>query len=238
MNCRDLYNRTDTTNITCLLIKGEMEIPLKSFRASALATAIILLALVDSAAAAVVTLSGLLNDSANAALVGSGPAPSPALFGNDLDIANNVALYPILVPSTGSVQFHSNGFAAGGVDPYFTLFSGTGNGATFVGSNFAQAISTGGDFLLAFSLAAGSYTVALGVFENLSFAENLGSGSLGDGFIGLGEPASMGTSFYELVVTTPDGPGPPLSEPSSVILLLLGLAATAVVGQKRIRSPI
>ena len=215
-----------------------MENPLKSLRARALASTIVLVALVDSAAATVITLSGLLDDSANAALVGSGPAPSPPLFGNDLDIANNVALYPISVPFTGSVQFDSNGFAVGGVDPYFTLFSGTGNGATFVGSNFAQAISTGGDFLLTFSLPAGSYTVALGVFENLSFAENLGSGSLGDGFIGLGQPGSLGTYFYELLVTTPGGSGPPLSEPSSGILLLLGLATAAAIGQRRMQSPI
>jgi hypothetical protein len=217
---------------------------LKFLRARALAAAIILLPLVDSAAAAAITLSGFLNDSGNTALVGSDPAPSPPSFVSDSAIANNVALYPISVPFTGFVQFDSNGFAAGGVDPYFTLFSGTGNGATFVDSNYVQAFSTGGDFLLTFSLAAGSYTVALGAFANLSIAENYGSGSLGDGFIGLGEPGSLGTltstsfSFYELVVTTPDGPGPPLSEPSSVILLLLGLAAAAAVGKRHMQSPI
>ena len=215
-----------------------MKNSLKSFLASTLATLVMMFASVDGAAAAVITLSGLLNDPGNAALRGSGPAPSPPLFGDDLAIANNVALYQLSVSSAGFVQFDSNGFAAGGVDPYFTLFSGTGSGATFLGSNFAQAISTGGDFLLTFSLAAGSYTVALGVFENLSFAENAGSGNLGDGFIGLGEPASLGNSFYELAITTPDGPGPPLSEPSSVILLLLGLAATVAIRRRSIDSPI
>jgi hypothetical protein len=36
------------------------------------------------------------------------------------------------------------------------------------------------------NLTAGSYTLALTVFENMSFAENSDSDSLGDGFVGLG----------------------------------------------------
>ena len=36
-------------------------------------------------------------------------------------------------------------------------------------------------------LTPGPYTLALTVFENFSFAENLGGGTLSDGFIGLGD---------------------------------------------------
>ena len=36
------------------------------------------------------------------------------------------------------------------------------------------------------------YRIALGAFANMSFAENLGSGVLGDGFVGLGVPGVLG----------------------------------------------
>jgi hypothetical protein len=179
---------------------------------------ILLLFVASTAGAGTITLSGFLNDPASAFLVGPGVSPDPPLFGDDFEIANNTALHPISVPVAGLVTFTSLGFAAGGVDPYFTLFSGIGSGATFVGSNFTEAFSTGGDFSLTFSLAAGNYTVAMGAFANLSFAENLGVGSLGDGFIGLGQPDFLGNYYYELEVVTPDAAAP---EPSSLALLAL-----------------
>jgi hypothetical protein len=54
-----------------------------------------------------------------------------------------VALYTFNVAASGSVSFTSLGFAGGGVDPYFSLFSGSGNAAGFLGSNYVQAFSTG-----------------------------------------------------------------------------------------------
>lgn len=175
-----------------------------------------------------VTVSGFLDDSSNASLIGSGAFPDPPLFGNDFEIANNVALYALTLATPAAVTFDSNGFAAGGVDPYFTLFQGSSApAATFLASNFAQAFSTGGDFLISLALAAGDYFMAIGAFANMSLAENLGIGTLGDGFIGLGEPAFLGTTYYELVVTA-DGSAPPSSEvpePSSLLLLSSGIAA-------------
>jgi hypothetical protein len=157
------------------------------------------LCFVHVAEAQSITLSGNLNNPANTALVGSDMGAP--FFGDDFEIANNVALYVISVPVSGQVKFLSKGFAAGGVDPYFTLFQGTGNSATFLGSNYAKAFSTGGDFNLSFILAPGEYTVALGAFANMSFPENLGTGTLGDGFISLGEPYALGrTYYYELEV--------------------------------------
>ena len=177
-----------------------------------------------AANAATATFNGFFNDDANTALVGSDLGP--ALFGDDWDIANNVALYGLSVPFAGNVIFDSNGFGLGGADPYFTLFQGSDGLAIFSGSNYDQAFSTGGDFLLTYALSAGDYIVAMGVFANQSFAENLGVGTLEDGFIGLGEPYLLGDYYYELVVTTPDEEQPPIPEPSSIILLgsaLLGL---------------
>ena len=154
--------------------------------------------LLINAEAQAITFNGYLNNPGNTALIGSDVgAPH---FGNDFEIANNVALYVIPVPTGGTVNFRSVGFAAGGVDPYFTLFRGTGSSATFVASNYAQAFSTGGDFNLSFSLTPGDYTVAMGAFANMSFAENLGTGTLGDGFIALGEPDALGNYYYELQI--------------------------------------
>ncbi len=182
-----------------------------------------------AADAATIALSGYLNESANPFLVGPGPGGSNApSFADDFEIANNTALHPITIPVTGAVTFTSLGFATGGIDPYFTLFSGTGAGATFVDSNFDEAFSTGGDFSLTFTLAAGDYTVAMGTFANMSFAENNPDAdpTLGDGFTGLGAPVFLGFAnpyYYEIEIATPTSPAP---EPSSFHLVaLVGAAA-------------
>jgi len=72
----------------------------------------------------------------------------------------------------------------------------------------------------------------LGVPQNLSFAENYGAGTLGDGFTGLGDPSALGNAAYEFTATTP------VPEPASAWLASLGLAALLAVsrGSPR-RSP-
>lgn len=185
-----------------------------------------------AAASYAVTFSGYVNDAANPALVHSDLGP--ALFGDDSEIANNVALHTFSVAAPGNFNFDSNGFDAGGIDPYFTLFSGTGPTATFLASNYDQAFSTGGDFLINLALAAGDYTIALGTFANMSFAENDPDAdpSLGDGFTFLGGPGFLGNYYYELTVDLGEPP-PPVPEPGSLMLLLTGLA---MVGTRRRRA--
>ena len=170
-----------------------------------------------AASASAQVFSGHLDDPANAALVASDLGA--ARFANEFEIANNVALYDLNVPIAGLVSITSTGFAAGGADPYFTLFAGSGGAATFFASNYEQAFSTGGDFSYAASLAAGVYRLAIGAFANMSFAENFGSGSLADGFTALGTPSSLGDASYRVVVATA------VPEPSSWALLLAGLLA-------------
>ena len=80
----------------------------------------------------------------------------------------------------------------GGFDSYVSVFKGTGASAMFVVSNDDGVCPPGTaapachDSTLIAILPAGTYTLALTAFENFSFAENLGSGTLGDGLIGLG----------------------------------------------------
>lgn len=161
--------------------------------------------------------SGRLDDPANTALVGSDlGAPS---FIDERAVANNVALYTLNVLTTGPVSIQSTGFAAGGVDPYFSLFRGGDLVASFVDSNVGQAFSTGGDFSYSAVLSAGVYRIALGAFANMSFSENLGTGTLQDGFTGLGAPAFLGDTRYRLVVNSP------VPEPAAAGLLSVGLLA-------------
>lgn len=175
-------------------------------------------------ASTTVTYSGWLGDAGNPALVASDL--SAPLFGNGAEVANNVALLHLSVADTGLVRFDSHGFAAGGADPYFTLFAGADGAATVLGSNYAQAFATGGDFSLAWTLPAGEYTLALGAFANLSMAENQGSGTLADGFIALGVEQVLGSGWYELQVTLPDGGGG-VPEPGLPALVLTALVAAA-----------
>ncbi len=176
-------------------------------------------------------LAGRFSDPANTALVGS-DLGSPG-FADANTIANNVALYGLTLHAKGQITIQSTGFAAGGADPYFSLFRGLGGGAQFIASNYAQAFSTGGDFVYAALLDAGDYQIALGTFANLSFAENLGTGLLGDGFIGLGVPGSLGDSSYRLVVTLPGQPNP-APEPGAIWLVAIGLAAAGTATRVRV----
>ncbi|WP_348010112.1 DVUA0089 family protein [Roseateles sp.] len=172
------------------------------------------------AAAPAQTFSGRFDDPANPALVGADLGA--AAFGDAGDVANNVALYSFTVAALGTVNFASTGFEAGGADPYFSLFKGTGGAATFLLSNYDQAFSTGGDFAISAALAPGAYQLAMGTFANLSFAENSGSGTLADGFTGLGGSGFLGNARYSLNVSSN-----PVPEPATWALLALGLAAVS-----------
>ena len=174
------------------------------------------------------TLAGNLGDAGNAALAGSDlGAPD---FTDDNAVADNVALYTFTTYA-GTVSIVSTGFAGGGVDPYFTLFSGSGATAVFYDSNYTQAFDTGGDFTWTGTLAAGTYEIALGSFANMSFAEQYPPGTylLGDGFTMLGDPNALHDGSYSLTLTTV------VPEPSSTWLLAVGLGALVATRARRDR---
>jgi hypothetical protein len=139
-------------------------------------------------------------------------AASISLTGSlDPNNPNDVFLYAFTLSTASNLTIQSYGYGgsanapgganAGGAviptgdfDTYISLFDGAGPTATFLSSNDDGVCPPGGatvachDSTLAITaLAAGSYTMALSVFDNFSFAENFGSGTLGDGFIGLGD---------------------------------------------------
>ena len=189
-----------------------------------------LMATAPAWAGQVAAFSGYLSDPANRALHASDLGA--AQFGDDTAIANNVALYALHVDTAGPVRFTSTGFAAGGVDPYFSLFSGALAGsATWLVSNYLQAFSSGGDFVNSGWLDVGDYTVAIGAFANMSLAENRG-GFLADGFSGLGESYLLGSGFYSISVEQSDGGGGTVPEPASGALVLSAMFC----GSRRARS--
>jgi hypothetical protein len=200
-------------------------------------------ALLASTSAEASTISGSVDDSSNTALVGSDLGlPN---FASDAEIAENVALYEFTVTAAGTFAFDSVGFAAGGAEPYFSIFAGSGTGATFLASNFLDPSI---DFSLTQPLIAGTYMLAVGVWENLSFAENLGAGTLGDGFTRLGDPSRLGSAFYEIDISSTDGAGAvtrsgagalgpaPIPEPGTMLLFYTGLAGFGVTAWRRRRG--
>jgi len=165
---------------------------------------------------------------------------------------NSVALFSVTLAAPSGLNIQTWGYggginaagdaiAAGGFDPYVSLFAGSGDSATFLASNDDGLCPPGNgsvachdSTLTLDNLAAGSYTVALTVFGNSSFAENFGAGSLGDGFIGLADyfDAASGitrTADYAIDITT----NAPVPEPATLLLLAPALLLVLLCGRLR-----
>lgn len=185
-----------------------------------------------------------------AALMPLAQAGSISVVGHlDPNDANDVALILFTLTSAADVDVQTWGYGGtgsapggvnaagavvpdGGFDPYVSLFDGVGSGATFLASNDDGlcppgngAVACHDSTLHVASLAAGSYTLALSTFSNDSFAENTGSGTLGDGFIGLGNyydasTNSVRSSNYAVDITSNGIPAVP--EPSALVMLCVG----------------
>lgn len=202
-------------------------------------------------------------------------AASISLTGSlDANDANDALLITFALASGASVEMQSFGFGgsanaaggtnavgdaipAGGFDTYFSLFAGAGSTATFLQSNDDGSCPPGDDTVacrdssLNLNLPSGSYVLSVSVFNNFSFAENLGSGTLGDGFIGLGSYFNLDifgeTSSAYAVDIVADGltlldvrrlsDSPPTNVPEPGTLSLLAVAVAAVAaGRQRARS--
>ena len=119
--------------------------------------------------------------------------------------------------------------AGGGLEPYLSLFDSAGN---FLASSFNSGCPPGGNFIgpdcfdVQFDagiLAPGNYQLALTAWQNLSFAENLGSGTLADGFTGLGNLGFTENLNYAFDLNIQEAP-----EPGTAGLLLIGACSGAL----------
>lgn len=139
-------------------------------------------------------------------LLSSLQAGTVSLTGSlDPNEPNDVFLYEFSVPTVSDLFFQSYGFgggtnaagiliSSGGFDPYLSIFVGSGPSALFLASNDDGSCPAGipdpscsDPTLSLLGVSAGTYTLALTVFDNFSISENYGFGSLGDGFTGLGD---------------------------------------------------
>lgn len=82
---------------------------------------------------------------------------------------------------------------------------------------------------------AGTYQIALSAYENLSFAENLGTETLADGFTGLGNlyPGEDLHYAFDVNITPGSTPPAPVPEPASGVLRTLATGAFAMFRRKR-----
>ena len=179
------------------------------------------------------------------------PPGAPAF--TDADYAQWAAVVSSFhVSSTSTIQAttfsygggtNGNGVAIleGGFEPYLTLFDGSGH---FIASTFygtvcpagANANSISGSCfdvgLDAGTVGPGDYQIAISAFDNLSLAENYGTGTLSDGFTGLGNLAPGEDLHYgfDVVLT------PAVVTPEPRALLPAGLLAMSLWLTKRKRG--
>lgn len=191
-----------------------------------------LLLYTGAASANTISFTGNLRDDATVLDCGLGCTLGPA--DTDADFAQwAAAVYSFSVATPSSMQAVTVSYALGGFEPYLSLFDASGDflASTFFGTNCpagAQINPASGDcfdvLLDGGTVGPGSYQIAISAFENLTLAENFGSGALADGFAGLGNLASGEDLHYVFNVTlTPVSPVP---EPSFTWLA----GAAAVLG--------
>lgn len=85
-------------------------------------------------------------------------------------------------------------------------------------------------------LTPGNYAITISAFENMSFAENSGVGSLADGFTGLGNLAPGEDSHYAFDVILQDPSRIMTPEPASLGLTGCAVLAALLISRRRIGS--
>ncbi len=159
----------------------------------------------SSARAETISFTGTLRTDASVISCGGGctlgPADDDGSFAqwaavvNDFTVSETSMMEAITFSYGGGVNGAGQTIAQGGFEPYLSLFDASGNflASTFFGTTCPAGANTNtvsgqcfDELLDGGILAPGTYQIAISAFENLSFAENIGTGTLADGFTGLG----------------------------------------------------
>jgi hypothetical protein len=171
---------------------------------------------------------------------------------SDGDFAQYAAVVrPFNVPVTSAVQAVSFSYGGGingegtnilegGLEPYLSLFDASGNflASTFFGvtcppgANINTGTGSCFDALLdAGTLAPGNYQIAFSAYQNMSLAENLGSGTLADGFSGLGNlPPGLDLHYaFDVILDSPTA----VPEPDSYALTIAALLGMYLLNRNR-----
>ena len=207
--------------------------------------------LATSVKADVLFFSGDLRSDATFTSCGSGCTLGPG--NTDSDYANwAAATYDFVVTTASTVQVVTYGYAGGtsltgaivspgGLEPYLSLFDSSGN---FLTSSFTETCPAtantldGNCFDVQLDttplLQPGTYTIALSAWENMSFAENLGTGTLADGFTGLGSLNTGENLDYAFDVILPTNiPATSAPEPGTGLLVMVAFGAAAVLHRRK-----
>jgi hypothetical protein len=207
---------------------------------------------IASASPVVFSFAGNLRTNANVIGCGSGCTLDTsntdgdfaqwAAVANDFTVSTTSSVEAITFSYGGGVNGAGQTIAQGGFEPYLSLFDAGGNflASTFLGTTCPAGANVNtlsgqcfDESLDGGTLAPGSYKIAISAFENLSFAENLGSGTLADGFTGLGNlntGEDLHYAFDVILKSTSTVPEP------TVGWVLRGTILALVV-MRRIRAP-
>jgi hypothetical protein len=212
---------------------------------------LLLLSILPVTRAETISFVGNLRTDANVTGCGSGCTLGPS--STDGDYAQWAAVVDSFVAGTASgmqaITFSYGGgtngagtvIPEGGFEPYLSLFDASGNflASTFFGTTCPAGANTNtvsgqcfDESLDGGVLSPGTYQIAISAFENLSFAENLGTGTLADGFTGLGN-LNDGEDLhyaYDVILTSAS----PVPEPS--VAWLLGGSVLIFAGARRSRT--
>ncbi|HEX5227462.1 MAG TPA: DVUA0089 family protein [Bryobacteraceae bacterium] len=161
-----------------------------------------------TATAGTISFTGDLRNDANVISCGSGCTLDASSSDGDyaqwaavvdsFTVSTTSAMQAVTFSYGGGVNGAGTPIAEGGFEPYLSLFDAGGNvlGSTFFGTTCPAGANTNSVSGQCFDvsldggvLAPGTYQIAISAFENMSFAENFGSGTLADGFTGLGNLA-------------------------------------------------
>ncbi len=131
----------------------------------------------------------------------------------------------------GGINGNGAAIAQGGFEPYLSLFDSGGN---FLASSGLTSCPPGAHTntltgycydvgLIAGVLPAGTYSMTISAFENMSYAENPGGYLLADGFTGLGNLAAGEDLHYAFDVVLASAI-PPVATPEPATIALVAMA--------------